>query len=196
MYNGLEVIAGIILWPQRGRVEGIENLPPPPFILALNHLTPYDPMLLILALLPYLPKRKIFFLTQKEIALIFAPWQKLLGMIPASYRGLDRAAEYLQSGQLVGIFIMGAKSFFDTSKIRRYSGAAILAQKTGLPVVPVTVKGKPAYYCSFWRFLWRAARSLFEKKDFFVHPPIVFGTDSSIRETTNLILRIIESEEE
>lgn len=196
MYNGLEIIARILLWPQRGKIEGVENLPKSPFILALKHLTPYDPILLVLHLLPHLPKRKIFFLTQKEVALIFAPFQKLLGIIPASYRGLDEAAEYLRNGHLIGIFIVGARGFPPTSGIRRYSGAALLAQKTGRPIVPVTIKARPTYYCSFWQFLWRAVRSFFEKKNFFVHPPVVFKRDGPVREITNLILEIIESKEE
>jgi len=175
-------------------MEGRENLPKsplPPLIFALNHLTPYDPILFVSLLFGW-TRKKIFFLTQKEVALIFAPFNKLLGMIPASQKGLERAAKYLKEGHSIGIFVRAARSFLDVRHTRKYSGAARLSQKTGIPVVPVTVRGRSIYHYRLWVFFFQVIKSFFEKKDFFIHPILILKEETSAGRATNILLGIIE----
>lgn len=191
MYNVLVWLARIIFQPQMGKIEGTNNLPKPPFILVLNHLTSYDPMLLVLQLLPHLPKRKIFFLTRKWVALLFAPFQKLLGMVPASFSNLAVCQDLLGKGYLIGIFMMGPKIL----GTKNHSGGARLAQRTGLPIIPVTIRGKTSCHPALIPFMVKTMASFFQRKDFVVHPAIndPKAGGLTIKELTDKLASTIES---
>jgi 1-acyl-sn-glycerol-3-phosphate acyltransferase len=129
----------------RPKVRGLEHVPREgPAILAANHVSPLDTVLL-----PLVVPRKVVFLAKAEY---FQRWTTAwffrgAGCIPirresrtnadAALRG---AVEALGRGELVGIFPEGTRSP-DGRMYRGKTGVARLALWTGAPVVPVGIRG-------------------------------------------------------
>lgn len=125
------------------RVEGRENVPRQgPVILVANHLSMLDPIVLGCAI-----SRPIRFMAKHELFLnrLFAYVLTRLGAFPVRRGHADKEAfhtafEVLSRGQVLGIFPEGTRSLNGELQ-PPYSGAAILAEKTGAPVVPVGIVG-------------------------------------------------------
>ena len=118
---------------------GLENIPAHgKIILCANHLSNWDPVLLLLA-----QPRRIAFMAKAEL-FRFKPLGALLyhvfGAFPVE-RGkgdtnaLDEAAKVVESGDIMGIFPEGTRSR-DGRLMRFKSGAALIAARTGAVVVP------------------------------------------------------------
>lgn len=135
--GGLRVICGIG-W----RLEGAANLPPPgrSVILAAQHQSTFETLFWTIALpdVAFVVKRELFAVP------LFGAMLREAGMIPvdrdagaAALRGLLRHARAAAaSGRPIVIFPEGTRSPPGTiGKLR--PGIALLAQRTGLPVVPV-----------------------------------------------------------
>ena len=124
-------------------VEGVENVPgKKPFILAANHVSYLDPLVLG-ATCP----RPIHFIMLREF------WEKpiigrlcrLAGSIPVDQRGpaagtLRQAVGILRQGTVLGIFPEGGRSADGTLQSGK-GGAALLAMKTGVPLLPAAIIG-------------------------------------------------------
>jgi len=125
------------------RVEGIEHLPTKGgCIIAPNHLHLADPPV-ISAFLP----RKIYFMVKQE------SWDTpVVGLIPRWFDAFPvrrgevdlnayrRALKLLGDGQAVGIFPEGHRSK-DGRLHAGQPGAIALAQRSGVPIVPIGVWG-------------------------------------------------------
>lgn len=136
-------------WPLRRiwlkvRLEDEANVPETGgVILAANHLSFLDSMLLMYSL----PRRVSFLGKAEYLESRFT--RKLFpaaGMIPVDRSGrgvvqsLDRAANRLASGEIVGIFPEGTRSR-DGHLHRGHAGVAHLALRSGAPIVPVGIVG-------------------------------------------------------
>ena len=134
-----------------------ERIPKSGVIIASNHLSSADPAMIASAIYPrsprYMSKIELF---QKEpvIGYLFA----LSGGFPVR-RGLgDRAAlreaeRLLAEGAAVGMFPEGHRS--DTGAlIEAHTGTALLALRTGAPVVPVGIWGSE-HLRGGWRAILR-----------------------------------------
>lgn len=125
------------------RVEGRENVPRQgPVILVANHLSMLDPIVLGCAI-----TRPIRFMAKHELFSnrLFAYVLTRLGAFPVRRGHADKEAfhtafEVLSRGQVLGMFPEGTRSVNGELQ-PPYSGAAILAEKTGAPVVPVGIVG-------------------------------------------------------
>jgi len=127
----------------RLRGEGVENIPVRgPFILAANHVSYIDPLVLG-ATCP----RAIHYIMLREF------WEKPLlgracrmaGAIPVDPHGsaagtLRKAVAILRGGKVLGIFPEGGRST-DGSLQSAKGGAALLALKTGVPLLPAAIVG-------------------------------------------------------
>ncbi|HLH72296.1 MAG TPA: lysophospholipid acyltransferase family protein [Chloroflexota bacterium] len=127
----------------RVEVEGLENLPSKGgVILAPNHLHLADPPVLS-AFLP----RKIYFMVKQEA------WDTpFVGLIPRWFEAFPvrrgevdlnayrQALRLLADGQVVGIFPEGHRSV-DGRLHAGQPGAVVLAQRSGVPIVPVGIWG-------------------------------------------------------
>jgi len=129
----------------RVRVEGREHVPlRGPAILASNHISFCDSFFLLLVV-----PRRVRYVAKAEY---FDNWKvawffKANGHIPLRRgegadwkRALESAAEMLDAGGLFGIYPEGTRSK-DGRLYRGHTGVAMLAARTGAPVVPIGFVG-------------------------------------------------------
>ncbi|GAW93226.1 lysophospholipid acyltransferase family protein [Calderihabitans maritimus] len=127
----------------RWQVVGKENLPPQgPVVVVANHVSYWDPPVLGVAL-----PRQIHFMAKEELFRIplLGPLIRILGAFPVKRGKSDRAAlkaglQLLQEGKVLGLFPEGTRS--KTGQLLPFQpGAALLALKAGVPIVPVALQG-------------------------------------------------------
>ncbi len=121
----------------RLKVEGKENLPKHyNYIIAVNHASFLDPAV-VGSVIPH----KIYSVAMRDIYRI--PWIKwLLPKLDVMPTGnfSRKAIDLLMNGQVVGLFPEGGCSH--DGKLKEFRrGAALLAFKTGRPIVPCAVFG-------------------------------------------------------
>jgi 1-acyl-sn-glycerol-3-phosphate acyltransferase len=189
-YNGLEILCRFIFRFQFGRIKGIENLPPPPCIIAANHVSPYDPMLLVLQLYPWMEKynKKIIFLMNRKVIVGFAPFRKFLGMFPGTKTGLNEALDYLKKGFPIGIFPNRDRK---KKTLKRFHlGPVYLSAKAQVPIVPVGIKTEHEVYPS-WS-VSKAFKNSFYKKHFIVGEPFTVSKDTPlVKAAEELTLKVV-----
>lgn len=126
-------------------VEGLEHIPRRgPGIVCPNHISVIDSFLL-----PWSLERRITFVGKAEY---LDDWKTrwlfpALGMIPIDRRGGDQARAalaaakaVLERGELFGIYPEGTRSR-DGRLYRGHTGAARLSVETGVPIIPVGIRG-------------------------------------------------------
>ena len=134
------------------KVKGIDNIPTKgPVLVVSNHLSLADPPLLGVKLgrkARFMAKRELFRL--KPVGYLFNG----LGAFSVHRGRLDRQAlrrslDVISSGEMLVIFPEGMRS--RNGQLRRaFSGVALLALKSGAPVVPVGIVGTENVK-KFWR---------------------------------------------
>lgn len=142
----LAVARAIVMPLFRVRVSGWENLPKEgAYILAGNHVSYLDPVVLAIIM-----KEAPHFMGHSELF-----ENKLLGWILPRvwafpvHRGepdreaIARATKLLQGGEVVGIFPEGTRVAPGTTadEAPLHLGAAFIAMRAGVPVVPVGIAG-------------------------------------------------------
>ena len=137
-----------IAWPAtrtyvRLRVEGLQHVPPTgPVMVVANHVSFVDPIVLGSAF----PRRIIFMITRPIYDLRRLTWfYYLMGTIPVAPDvpdpgAMKAALRVLHGGGIVGIFPEGQR-MPDGNLGEGKSGAALLAARTGVPVVPAAIVG-------------------------------------------------------
>jgi len=128
------------------RITGRENIPRSgPVLLVSNHAS-YTDVVVLGAACPrpvrYLGMRELF-----EHGRLFAWWVRTLGCVPMrrdrySTSGIRKAEELLDAGEVVGIFPEGGVSTPGDLK----AGVALIALRSGAPVVPVYLSGTRDMY--------------------------------------------------
>jgi 1-acyl-sn-glycerol-3-phosphate acyltransferase len=143
-YRFTKLVIGLILlvWTRK-EVAGLENVPRRgPVILASNHVNLLDPPLLAV-LLP----RRIVYMGKIELwkTPIIGPLYTLAGFIPVQRFGADLAAlrkaeKALRQNHVLGMFPEGTRSR-KPGLGKGQPGTAIIALRSGAPIVPVAVTG-------------------------------------------------------
>lgn len=127
----------------RIRIHGAENFPMDgPVIVALNHKSNWDGPIAALMLprtLCFMAKKILF-----KIPIVSAVLKRAHA-IPVNRNGFDIAAikaamGALRAGKGIGIFPEGTR-VFTAERPRAKSGAVMMAEKTGAPIVPVGIRG-------------------------------------------------------
>ncbi len=121
-------------------------------VVAANHLTGFDMFPLQLAL-----GRSLFFMAKAELFQNSAAafFLRQLGAFPV-YRGardewaIAHSQKLLETGQAVGIFPEGTRSWGGGLKVAR-SGAARIALAAQCPLLPVTIEGSQSLFQHFAR---------------------------------------------
>ncbi|RNC72609.1 MAG: 1-acyl-sn-glycerol-3-phosphate acyltransferase [Desulfuromonadales bacterium] len=136
---------GLLMAGARLRVSGAANVPAgEPVIFMGNHQGNFD----ILVLSRAIPRR-FSWLAKEELFRIplFGPAMLRAGYIPIdrsdgrkALRSLDAAAKRIRSGATVIIFPEGTRSA-DGSLLPFKKGGFVLAERAGVPIVPVTING-------------------------------------------------------
>jgi len=124
------------------RVEGREHEPPPPYLLIANHASAIDDPLVALAV-----RARLYFIAKEELAdnWFVRLWIRSLGNFFVRRHEVDRGAmrrseEILRSGRALCVFPEGTRSL-DGRLGQMWTGAAYLALRTGVPVLPVGLWG-------------------------------------------------------
>lgn len=138
------------LWLRK--VEGLENVPERiPFIAASNHASLYDGILLYCILIPKINK-SIHALVNSAywsnfITRAIVEWGKAIPVFVGDERNskknkeaFEKAVNYLKKGEVIGIFPEGKRSP-DGKLQKAYTGAAKLALKAKIPVLPIGIIG-------------------------------------------------------
>lgn len=132
----------LLIITSRFQVIGHENIPTTgPVIIAANHVSNWDPLLLGSAV-----KRQVHFIAKEElfkipiVGLLLHAW----GTFPVRRGRGDREAiakslEVLKQDKVLGIFIEGGRNKENPDQIRPQSGTAMLATHSGAPVIPVAL---------------------------------------------------------
>lgn len=135
----------VVLAVYRTRVEGRDNVPAGGLILAGNHVSYLDPVLLWCAF-----PRQLHFMAKAELwHSRFLGWAiERLHAFPVHRGRPDRtalvtASSLLDSGSVVGIYPEGTRQRPDAPDVlgEANEGAAFLALRAGVPVVPVGIDG-------------------------------------------------------
>lgn len=133
---------GPVKWAARVRFRGAQNVPMDgPVLLAVNHFTWADPVVLGVAL-----KRPAFYLAKEELFrnrsmkwLLESLGQiKVERVVGSNDDALATAVGLLEQGLVVGVFPEGTRSRGGELK-RGKTGVARIAAKSGAPVVPVAL---------------------------------------------------------
>jgi 1-acyl-sn-glycerol-3-phosphate acyltransferase len=151
----------------RYRVSGLDHIPSQgPLLIVANHLSWYDPILVGVVL----PRRAWFF-TKVELFRwpILGLGCRLTGQIPVHRGESDRAAlekglSYLQEGKVLVVFPEGSVARQGQMKAARM-GAAMLAIRSGVPVLPIAHTGT--------RRVLRSPRFWFPRVDIKIGKPYI-----------------------
>jgi 1-acyl-sn-glycerol-3-phosphate acyltransferase len=137
--------AGVIRLFCRTRVEvrGRENVPVEgPAVLVANHASYLDPPVMAMAL-----RRQVHFMAREEVLTValLGPLLRGCGVFAVRPGTADRAAirravALLGEGKLVGIFPEGTRSA-DGGLQSAHPGAALIASRAGVPLIPVAIQG-------------------------------------------------------
>jgi 1-acyl-sn-glycerol-3-phosphate acyltransferase len=127
----------------RGRVYGIEQVPQHgPLVIVANHASDFDPPLVSCSVrrpVSYMAKEELFRVPVLSSAI------RLYGAYPVKRGSADRSAiraaiAQLNQGWAVGIFLSGTRTT-DGRIPEAKLGAALIAAKTGAPLLPLSLWG-------------------------------------------------------
>lgn len=144
------VLMGRLVWRVR-----FTNTPPPELqngaVLVANHRSSVDPFFVQLA-----ARRRVHWMVAKEYCqhFLFGPILRLCQVIPTNRSGMDTAStksaiRITREGRLVGMFPEGRINRSDAPLLPVKSGAAVVATKAGVPLIPLWIEGSP-YRDTVW----------------------------------------------
>ncbi len=128
-------------------------------ILVANHRSSVDPFFVQLA-----ASRRIHWMVAKEYCVhpIFGPFLRLFEVIPTNRSGVDTAStkhaiRISRAGRLVGMFPEGELNHTDAPLLPVRSGAAMVAARAKVPLIPLYINGSP-YRRTVWSPVFMPAR--------------------------------------
>ncbi len=183
-----------LVYVRKFQVVGKEHVPPGgPLVVACNHLNNADPPAVALAI-PRLPT----FMAKREMIgwPILGPAFRAFGAFPvrrfeADLAALRAAAEVVNSGAMLVMFPEGTRS--RTGGLTRgHPGTALIALRTGAPVLPVAITGTESIH---WPWLFIKPLSVRHVKltigEPFRLPPVERANSEAAAQATDLIMRRI-----
>jgi 1-acyl-sn-glycerol-3-phosphate acyltransferase len=190
-YGGFEYITSLLLFTQHGTIEGFENLPPPPCVLAVNHVGPYDPPLLVRMLYPWIKKynKKLVYLTNPKVLTMFGPFHKTFGAFKGTKEGLNQALEFLKKGMPVCIF--ANRDRLATTLKRFHLGPAYLASIANVPLLPMGLKAKHEVFPS--EDFLQMIKNAFYKKNLIIGKPFYVDKKLSLAKVTEELTEKVAS---
>jgi 1-acyl-sn-glycerol-3-phosphate acyltransferase len=145
MRLGVRLLVGLLY---RVRADGLDHWPPPPFLLASNHHSGWDP-LLVIAVAPERPRITWFGPREADFGHGFK--NRLMsffgGVIPfdpekttlvSAVRAVRRV---FQANGVLGIFAEGRVGFRETELLPFEEGTVAFATAAGVPILPCAIVG-------------------------------------------------------
>ncbi|MEP0911760.1 1-acyl-sn-glycerol-3-phosphate acyltransferase [Leptolyngbya sp. GB1-A1] len=137
------VVAPMLHGYFRGRIHGAENVPKAgPLLVVANHASDFDPPIVSCCV-----RRPVSYMAKEELfnVPVLSQAIRLYGAYPVKRGSADRSAiraalAQLEQGWAVGVFLEGTR----TPDARIHSpklGAAMLAAKTQVPLLPISLWG-------------------------------------------------------
>jgi 1-acyl-sn-glycerol-3-phosphate acyltransferase len=142
------VVSPVLHTYLRGRIYGTENVPQEgPLLVVSNHASDFDPPILSCCVqrpVAYMAKEELFRVPILKQAIA------LYGAYPVKRGSADRTAirsaiECLQAGWAVGVFLQGTRTP-DARISDPKLGAALIAAKVKVPLLPVSLWGTEAIF--------------------------------------------------
>jgi len=138
----------------RREVKGEENVPPRgPLIIVSNHLHNADPPIVGISF-----RRKIIFMAKEELfrSRLVAFFLHRFGAFPVNRQrfgreALRQAQNVLDDGQVLAMFPEGRRSLKNQLE-RPLPGSALIAYRSGAPVIPVGISGTEQIRGISWVF--------------------------------------------
>jgi 1-acyl-sn-glycerol-3-phosphate acyltransferase len=190
-WTGWLIIKFIALVYAKVEVVGAENMPRKGgVILACNHLNNADPGLIGVSF-----RRRFAFMAKAEMFewLLWGGYVRLVGAFPvrrfeADLAALRKASQLLKRGLALMMFPEGTRSKTGTMAAG-HPGTAMLALRTGVPIVPLAITGTEVVElpAAFFRPFRRVKVRVLVGKPFFL--PEAARLDSEVvRQGTELIM--------
>lgn len=147
LYKALLLLVKILL-KSTLKVVGTEKIPKTGgFILASNHGSVFDPLIIMLALYRLikrflLPNKKVYWITNIAVLDRFYLFflKKNCGCLPSTGKGLLKSISLLNDGNPIGIFPAGPNLDNEKNITGGKTGVAYMALLSGASVVPVVCK--------------------------------------------------------
>jgi 1-acyl-sn-glycerol-3-phosphate acyltransferase len=162
----------------RVKVEGVHHIPAGGCILAMNHTSNYDPLLVGTN-----TPRKMYIMAKEELfANRFFAWMiSEMGAFPikrgqADLKSLKHSLKILADGEIFSIFIEGTRSKTGDMQEPK-KGIGFLVKKSGAPVIPTYVFG--------------AQRGWFQPAGVVFGPPVTFNEDAEYEEIAAQVMEAI-----
>lgn len=183
------------IYVRKFEVVGRENVPADgPLILASNHLNNADPPMIALAINNRYPT----FMAKREMIRwpVLGPAFRIFGAFPvrrgaADLAALHTASDIVQEGRMLVMFPEGTRS--RTGGLGRgHPGTAVIALRTGAPVLPVAITGSDQIT---WPWVFLKPRSIKHIKvtigKLFQLTPVDRVTSEAAADATDQIMRHI-----
>ena len=175
----------------RAEVHGLENIPADgPYLMVTNHLHWLDPPV-IMVVFPH--RSYIFAAAKREKHFFYGPLFRSLDAIwvrrgLADRKAIRQALAVLKGGGVLGMAPEGTRSQTGVMQEGR-TGAAYLAYRAQVPVLPVAITGQEKVFSLQGLFQWPRIRVVFGPV--FEPPPVAEGskaTSAELRSFTNEIM--------
>ncbi|VVB81681.1 Bifunctional protein Aas [uncultured archaeon] len=135
-----KIIFWPILWTFIKKIEGIDNLPNKPFIIAANHQSYIDGIILMFLVAWYKDKQLCFFTTnEKFTGPLWDPLFEHFGAIRVN-GSLKKGLRAIRQGKCLGIFPEGGRTPDGKVQPLEHTGLGALALLTKAPIVPVGIQ--------------------------------------------------------
>jgi 1-acyl-sn-glycerol-3-phosphate acyltransferase len=131
----------LVFWPLLSlfikKIDGIENLPKKPFIIAANHSSYIDGVILIFLLAWHRNMQLCTFATNEKFLGSF--WNMVFNHFGAIRinGSIEKARTALKQGRCIGVFPEGQRTFTGDVQKVTHTGLGVLALLNKVPVVPV-----------------------------------------------------------
>ena len=170
---------------------GRENFPEPPYLLVTNHISAFDTPVL-LTLCPHIIRA--FVAEKHKSNPLFAPLIYLTQSIWVKRGEIDRQAlrqalDVLNRGEVLGVAPEGTRSRVTHALLEGKTGAAYLATRANVPIIPVALTGTQNVVSNILRLRRAKVQALVGKP--FRLPENRRARNQQLQEYTQLIMHKI-----
>src|SRR3989344_1728004 len=138
------------------RLEGLENLPPPPAILVANHESDFDGLLLYFLVTKHTNQKVFPIVTDERATNWFGDWLvHYFGGARVHSGAVAKCVDALKEGKYVLIFPEGQRTWTGKIETCAATGTGVIAILSKVPVVPVKVKTYSFYSRYMRRPTWK-----------------------------------------